>query len=117
MASIYDEKARDVLKEMAAGDFDPAKFRETLNALLPAWETSCSEGGYRDPNAETLLKVSRALHQSLPKPFNMREYLWREQHGFKEILFYVGWPERKSTDIAALVDAAIVHCNAIIENN
>lgn len=114
MATVYDEQARDVLAQMAKADLDPAKFRDLLTMHFPVWQTSCGEIGFSTATSETALKVSRALHSALPKPFNQRDYLWREMHGFKEVLFYVDWPGRNSGDIATLISDAIKYSSVVL---
>ena len=116
MATVYDEKALDVLTTLAQSGLDPAQFRSQLDSLLPGWQTGCGENGYTEPGAETSIKVSRALHDSLPKPFNQREYNWRDTHGFKEVLFYVDWPDRTAGELGVLITNASRLVEAILSN-
>jgi hypothetical protein len=116
MATVYDEQALEALTAMAAADLDPAKFRDLLTEYFPSWQGSCADSGYAEEGSERTLKVSRLLHDALPRPFNQREYNWRDTHGLKEVLFFVDWPDRSAGDIAALLASAMQGCEAVIAN-
>ena len=108
-----DEKLKELLTVLEA---NPENFLGALDKVTPGWRISQSAGNrYGGSEHHWIVVFSRALHDTLPMPYNALLYDLDQQHGFMAVQAY-GLTKPSLDVIRDWIDAAIAYNDAIYRN-
>lgn len=106
--TVHEEAALAALTDMMDSSLTAESFKAKLSEHFPSWRGSAPQvAGYSDPDHHASIPAARALHDSLPVPFNTLPFKWMEQHGFGAVISYVDQHGRTDEEIDDLVELSV----------
>ena len=98
-----DEKLKELLEVLEA---TPDNFLGALDKVCPGWRISQSPGNrYEGSDHHWIVVMSRALHDTLPVPYNILPFNLDNQMGFTAVQAY-GMTKPSLDDIRTWIHAA-----------
>ena len=118
MGTVHHEKTDVKLNELLiTAPAMPDNFIGALDKVCPGWRISQSAGNrYAGSEHHWMVVMSRALHDTLPSPFNALTYDLDQSHGFTAVQAY-GSARHSPEELKAWVEAAIAHNDMVFRSS
>ena len=109
-----DAKLKDLLTVLESA---PDNFLGALDKVCPGWRISQTAGNrYAGSDHHWIVVFSRALHETLPVPYNALLFDLDQQHGFMAVQAY-GATKPSLADLTTWINAAIAYNDAVYRGN
>lgn len=116
MGTVNHERADAKLKELLeVAPAMPENFIGALDRVCPGWRISQTAGNrYAGSDHHWIVVMSRALHDTLPAPFNALGYDLDQSHGFNAVQAFGS--KQSPDELRVWINNAIAHNDMVFRS-